>query len=80
MKLKFDPTIMRIREIRHRISEKCDHDPRKVVDYYIAMQQKYTKRLLSLEEEMSIEVPVAVSGELVIASEVCVTKESTCPS
>jgi hypothetical protein len=63
MKLKFDPTITRIREIRHRISEKCDHDPRKVVDYYIAIQQKYTERLLSPEGEMSAETPITVSGE-----------------
>ena len=60
-------TIMRVREIRHRISEKCDHDPRKVVDYYIALQQKYTRRLLSLEEETSVEVPDTVSGEPVLA-------------
>ncbi|MGO8691314.1 MAG: hypothetical protein ACLQLG_16960 [Thermoguttaceae bacterium] len=42
-----DPTIARIREARHRISEKCGHDPRKLVEYYLALQeQQYANRLV----------------------------------
>lgn len=33
--MKDDPTITRIREVRHSISEKCGHDPKKLVEYYI---------------------------------------------
>lgn len=33
--MKDDPTISRIREARHRISEKCGHDPQKLVEYYL---------------------------------------------
>ncbi len=37
--MKDDPTITRIREARHRISEKCGHEPRKVVKYYLDLQK-----------------------------------------
>ncbi len=46
MRTKDDPTITRIREARQRISEKCSHDPQKVVEYYIELQRKYQHRLV----------------------------------
>jgi hypothetical protein len=42
-----DPVIARIREARHRISEKCGHDPKKLVEYYMKLQEeKYADRLV----------------------------------
>jgi hypothetical protein len=41
-----DPTIARIREARHRISERCGHDPKKLIEYYMALQEEqYGDRL-----------------------------------
>jgi hypothetical protein len=41
-----DPTIERIREARHRISEKCGHDPKRLVEYYMKLQEEeYADRL-----------------------------------
>jgi hypothetical protein len=54
--MKDDPVIQRVREARHRISEKCDHDPQKLVDYYIELQKKYEDRLLKLSEEESVDL------------------------
>lgn len=51
MKPKDDPTIERIREARHRISEEHHHDPQKVVEYYLELQKKYQQRLLESTEE-----------------------------
>ena len=48
--MKDNPTISRIREARHRISEKCDHDPQKLVAYYIDLQKKHQNRLVNLTE------------------------------
>ncbi len=48
--MKDDPAIAKIREVRHRISAEHDHDPRKVVDYYIEMQKKYQDRLVKSSE------------------------------
>lgn len=45
--MKTDPTIERIRQIRHQISEKCGHDPQKLVEYYMKYQQQYADRLVS---------------------------------
>ena len=45
--MKPDPTIARIREARHRISEKCGHDTKKLVEYYMRLQEeKYADRLV----------------------------------
>ena len=41
-----DPTITRIRDTRHRISQEHSHDPEKVVSYYLELQKKYRRRLL----------------------------------
>ena len=41
-----DPAIDEIREIRHRISERCNHDPAQLVAYYTALQERHRDRLL----------------------------------
>ncbi len=45
-----DQTINRIREARHRISEACDHDPRKLVKYYMKLQERHKERLIQTTE------------------------------
>ena len=44
--IKNDLTITQIRETRHQISERFNHDPKKIVEYYIELQKKYKDRLL----------------------------------
>jgi len=44
--MQADPTLDHVREVRHRISEQCAHDPKKLVEYYIKLQAKYADRLL----------------------------------
>lgn len=41
-----DPVIDEIREIRHRISARCDHDPTRLVAYYMELQEQYRDRLI----------------------------------
>jgi hypothetical protein len=41
-----DPVIDEIREIRHRISEQCAHDPAQLVAYYMKVQEQYRDRLI----------------------------------
>lgn len=40
-----DPVIDEIREVRHRISERCEHDPSRLVAYYLDMQGRYRDHL-----------------------------------
>ena len=35
-----------VREARHRISERFDHDPAKIVQYYSMLQREFRGRLL----------------------------------
>ena len=42
-----DPVIDEIREIRHRISAMCDHDPAKLVAYFQQIQEQYSARLIT---------------------------------
>jgi hypothetical protein len=39
--MKKDEAISHIREIRHQISAEHQHDPKKLVDYYIQLQKQY---------------------------------------
>ena len=51
--MKDDPTIRRIREVRHRISEQCDHDPEKLVAYYI--RRPHPEKLVRKSREESVK-------------------------
>ena len=46
LKTKADPAIDEIREIRHWISERFDHDPERLVAYYMELQEKYRDRFV----------------------------------
>jgi len=41
-----DEEIARVREVRHRISERFGHDPHRLVAYYIGRQQEHQDRLV----------------------------------
>jgi hypothetical protein len=43
--LKPDPSIDEVREARHRISARFDHDPARLIDHYIKLQDEYRERL-----------------------------------
>lgn len=47
MENKFEDPIDQIRRTRHEISEKCGHDPRKLVEYYVELQKQHADRLIS---------------------------------
>ena len=44
--MKPDPAIEAIRKVRHQVSVEFDHDPEKLVRYYIELQKKHQKRLI----------------------------------
>ena len=41
-----DPTIDDIRAVRHRISEQFGHDPKKLCEHYIKLQEQHHDRLV----------------------------------
>ncbi|MDF0665775.1 MAG: hypothetical protein P0119_06830 [Nitrospira sp.] len=43
--MKSDQPIDEIREVRHRISARFDHDPVRLVAYYAKLQEQYRDRL-----------------------------------
>jgi hypothetical protein len=44
--VKRDVAIDEIRAVRHRISERFDHNTRALLDHYREMEAKYEKRML----------------------------------
>jgi ribosome maturation factor RimP len=49
---KNDPVIDEVREVRHRISARFDHDPSRLVAYYLEMQKQYEDRLLKTGKDV----------------------------
>jgi len=45
-----DPVIDEIREVRHCISARFDHDPARLVAYYMELQKQYQDRLIEAEK------------------------------
>ncbi len=50
-KILSDPVIDEIREVRHRISERCDHDPERLVAYYMELQEQYRDRFVGIPKD-----------------------------
>jgi hypothetical protein len=44
---KTEDPIDRIRRVRHEISAKFDHDPRKLVEHYMELQKRHAERLIT---------------------------------
>lgn len=57
--MQVDPAIARIREVRHRISKQFDHDPKRLVEHYIQLQERHQDRLLDLARDEDSEEPAA---------------------
>lgn len=53
MSAEADPTLDRIRRVRHEISAECGHDPRKLVEYYIRLQEQHRDRIVHTPEPVS---------------------------
>lgn len=45
-----DPVIDEIRETRRQISASVDHDPARLLAYYMQVQEKYRERLIDSEQ------------------------------
>ena len=56
-----DPVIDEIREVRHRISARFDHDPAQMVAFYMEVQKQYQDRLIETTQsaELRHDEPVA---------------------
>ncbi len=52
-----DLVIDEIREIRHRISASCDHDPAKLVAYLMQYQEQFRDRLIYVPTEQPAAQP-----------------------
>jgi len=44
--IRSDQPIDEIRELRRRISARFDHDPARLVAYYVKLQERYRDRLI----------------------------------
>jgi hypothetical protein len=58
-----DAVIDEIRKVRHRISERFDHDPERLVAYYMELQQRDADRLIDTSKVAEKEAPSGVSGD-----------------
>lgn len=52
-----DPVIDEIREVRKRISSQFDHDPQRIVEYYMQLQEQHRDRLVDLRSRAETIVP-----------------------
>jgi hypothetical protein len=60
-KLPSDPVIDEIREVRHQISARFDHDPRRLVEHYVELQKQYEDRLIKPLRPGSVKAPEPVA-------------------
>lgn len=59
MKKQSDPVIDEIREVRHRISARFDHDPKRLVAHYMDYQKQFQDRLIDAEQTTERPVEAA---------------------
>ncbi len=60
-----DPVIDEIREVRHRISARFEHDPTQLVAFYMEMQKQYQDRLIETAKstEQRRDQPAALAND-----------------
>lgn len=58
-----DPVIDEIREIRHQISAMCDHDPAKLVAYYMKYQEQFRDRLVTPPKNVVSDIDSVAPAE-----------------
>ena len=46
-----DPVIDEVRQVRHCISARFDHDPERLVAHYIRLQEQYRDRLIRTSQD-----------------------------
>jgi hypothetical protein len=54
-----DPVIDEIREVRHRISERYEHDAARLVAHYMEFQERYQDRILEMPLPEKVDQPAA---------------------
>jgi hypothetical protein len=59
-KVPNDLVIDEIREVRHRISERLNHDPAQLVAYYMKLQEQHRDRLVDSPKPVEHPDPSAV--------------------
>jgi hypothetical protein len=55
--MKPDPGIAPVREVREAVSRSVGNDPARLVDYYIALQQRFAGQLVHAPAEAAPDVP-----------------------
>lgn len=63
MEPREDPVVEEVREPRRRASLACGHDPARLVEYYMRLQERYKDRLLGSGEKVGQPVPAARPGQ-----------------
>jgi hypothetical protein len=53
-KLPEDPVIDEVREVRHRISERLGHDPKRIVQHYIELQREHSGPVVEAPERPEV--------------------------
>jgi hypothetical protein len=59
MRPEDDPTLERIRKVRHDISAEFYHDPQRLVEYYIQLQERHRDRFVRPPQSASVDMPTA---------------------
>jgi len=54
-----DPLVDDVREVRHRISERFGHDPARLIEYYMKLQEQYRDRLINAPKLPEADKPAA---------------------
>ena len=59
--MQLDSPLERIRKARCQISEECGHDPKRLVEYYMTLQEQYHDRLVRSTDSPPTPTPRTVS-------------------
>jgi hypothetical protein len=57
-----DSVLQQIREIRHQISQNNQHDPHKLIKYYLELQQQYKQKDQKLNRDENPDFLDQVGG------------------
>lgn len=54
--MESDSTLHRVRKARMAISAQCDHDPKKLIEHYMKLQERHHDRLIAEPKTPTVDI------------------------
>ncbi len=56
-----NPIVAEVRRVRHEISARFGHDPKRLIEHYMEMQKEFPERLVNYGDKSKLKFPAPIT-------------------